>query len=128
MPLIKRRFSTLYSQIDDAVNRIEDYDALIEVTIKDNRRALAQANIHLDKVRDDGKKLIQQLKTHIYNGHKWQQRARACTETMRQQHCRFWRGSRKRTHRIQVLETALAQHQTIDCRDIPVFVSGLAGG
>ena len=54
MPLIKNLFTTLYSRIDHAVNRIENHDAVIEATIKDISRALAQAKGHLGKVRNDG--------------------------------------------------------------------------
>lgn len=54
MPLIKSLFTTRYSQIDDEDNRIENHDAVIEVAIKDTRRAFAQAKIHPGKVDNVG--------------------------------------------------------------------------
>jgi len=116
MPLIKTLFTTLYSRIDHVVNRIENHDAVIDATIKDTRCALAQAKGHLSKVRSDGQKLSQQLKTKAGNAHKWQQRAKDFAEKDEATaiSCLVRRRNCKR--QIQVLETALAQHQTIEAR------------
>lgn len=53
MPLIKSLFTTLYSRIDHVVNRIENLDAVIEATTKENCGAITQACVYLGKVRDD---------------------------------------------------------------------------
>jgi len=116
MPLIKSLFTTLYSRVDHVVNRIENHDAVIEATIKDIRRALAQAKGYLGKVRNDGQKLSQQLTTNIDNAHKWQQRAKDFAEKDEATAITCLARRRNCKRQIQVLEAALAQHQAIETR------------
>lgn len=116
MLLIKSLFTTLYSRINHVVNRIENHEAVIEATINKTCCALAQAKVHLGKVRHDGQKLKQQLKTLSENAQKWKQRAKDSAEKDEAAAITCLMRRRKCISQMQALETSLAQHQKIEAQ------------
>ncbi|MBA2482872.1 MAG: PspA/IM30 family protein [Nitrosomonas sp.] len=116
MPLIKSLFTTLYSRIDHVVNRIENHDAVIEATINKTCCASAQAKVHLEKVRKDGQKLSQQLKTLIENAEKWKQRAKDYAEKDEATAISCLKQRQKCIRQMQSLEASRVQHQKIEAQ------------
>jgi phage shock protein A len=80
MSLIKRLSATLFSRVDQAVSQIENHDAVIDASIRDARRAAAQAKVRLARVRNDGQRLHAKLKALREAQTSWTDRARGCAE------------------------------------------------
>ncbi len=114
MPFIKRLFTTIYSRIDHTVTQIENHDAIIQAALKDTRRALVQAKIHLTKVRADGQKLTEQLNALVIAEQQWKQRAKdmAAKDEITALACVERR--RKCMQQIQAIKSAQVQHQAIE--------------
>ncbi len=61
MSLIKRATTTLFAKIDQVIGDIENHDALIKATIKDQQHKLAQAKVQYNKVANQHSHILQQL-------------------------------------------------------------------
>lgn len=89
---------------------------MIEATINKTSCALAQAKVHLGKVRNDGQKLNQRLITVIENAEKWKQRAKDSAEKDEATAISCLKRRRKCMRQKQSLETSLVQHQKIEAQ------------
>lgn len=81
MSMIKRISTTLFSRLDHVVGEIENHDALIKVTIAEQKKKLAAAKVQLSKIHTSEKRVKEQLAQNAIAIRKWEQRAIAEAET-----------------------------------------------
>lgn len=96
MSIIKRLSATLVSRIDQVVGEIENHDAVIQASLNDMRKKLAEAKVRLSHVRREEAQLKQQIQEQQQNAQRWRQRAIECAKSdetkalecvRRSQHC-----------------------------------------
>ncbi|SFP33066.1 phage shock protein A (PspA) family protein [Nitrosomonas cryotolerans] len=116
MALIKNLFTMLYSRIDHVANQMENHDAVIEVAIKDTRRALARAKVHLARVQADGQKLTTQKNKMIAAEYKWKQRAKDMARENEITAMACISRRRECQQQIQTLASALSRHEEVEKR------------
>ena len=75
MSIFKRLSATLVSRIDHVVGEIENHEAVVQASINEMSKKLAQAKVHLKQVHREEEKLQQQIRTEQENIQRWQQRA-----------------------------------------------------
>lgn len=81
MSIFKRLSATLVSRIDQVVGEIENHDAVIQATLNDMRKKVAEAKVRLSQVHREKEHLQQQGQELLENVRRWQQRAIECAET-----------------------------------------------
>lgn len=116
MSLFKRLSATLFSRVDQAVSQIENHDAVIDVSIRDARRAAAQAKVRLTRVRNDGQRLHAKLKTLREAEASWTERARASAENDEDTALECLRRRRVCQRQSADLEATLERHGELERR------------
>ena len=81
MSIFKRLSATLVSRVDQVVGEIENHDAVIQVTLNDMRKKVAEAKVRLGQVHREKERLHQQSQELQDNAQRWRQRAIECSET-----------------------------------------------
>jgi len=81
MSIFKRLSATLVSRIDQVVGEIENHDAVIQATLDDMRKKVAEAKVRLGQVYREKEHLEQQSRELQENARRWQQRAIECSAT-----------------------------------------------
>ena len=81
MSIFKRLSATLVSRIDQVVGEIENHDAVIQATLNDMRKKVAQAKVHLAQVHREKERAIQNANEQRESAARWQQRAIGCAKT-----------------------------------------------
>lgn len=76
MSLVKRLTATIRAQVDAAVSRIEDHDAVIDAAIAQARQALAKGRVRLARVQRDGQGLTERAASLRAAITSWELRAR----------------------------------------------------
>jgi len=79
MSIFKRLSATLVSRIDQVVGEIENHDAVIQATLNDMRKRIAEAKVRLGQVHREKEHLQQQGQELQENARRWQQRAIECS-------------------------------------------------
>lgn len=96
MSIFKRLSATLVSSIDQVVGEIENHDAVIQASLNDMRKNVAEAKVRLGHVRREEERLKQQIQEQQQNEQRWRQRAVECAKrdeakalecVRRSQHC-----------------------------------------
>lgn len=77
MGIINRITTTLTASIDKAVTQVENHDAVIEVSIKDCRAALAKAQVRYSRVKKDRDNLKSKLNELQEMEISWENRAKS---------------------------------------------------
>ncbi len=80
MSLFKRLSTTLFSRIDQVVGEIENHDAVIQASLNDMRKKVAEAKVRLGQVHREKEQLEQQSQELQGNARRWQQRAVDCAD------------------------------------------------
>ncbi len=80
MSLFKRLSTTLFSRIDQVVGEIENHDAVIQASLNDMRKKVAEAKVRLGQVHREKEQLEQQSQELLENVRRWQQRAVECAD------------------------------------------------
>ena len=75
MTILKRISTSLFSTIDQVVGEIENHDALIRAAIDEQRKKIAAAKVQLNRVRNNEKRLRDQIAEYSINEKRWGQRA-----------------------------------------------------
>ncbi len=78
MSLFKRLSTTLFARIDQVVGEIENHDAVIQATLNEMRKKIAEAKVCLSQVHREKERLEQQGEELQENARRWQQRAIEC--------------------------------------------------
>jgi len=81
MSLFKRLSTTLFSRIDQVVGEIENHDAVIQASLNDMRKKVAEAKVRLGQVHREKEQLEQQSQELQENARRWQQRAVECADS-----------------------------------------------
>lgn len=80
MSIFKRLSATLVSRVDQVVGEIENHDAVIQATLNDMRKKVAEAKVRLGQVHRERGRLQQQCQELQVNVQCWKQRAIECSE------------------------------------------------
>ena len=80
MSIFKRLSATLVSRVDQVVGEIENHDAVIQATLNDMRKKVAEAKVRLGQVHREKERLQQQGQELQENAQLWRQRAVECSE------------------------------------------------
>jgi phage shock protein A len=75
MSIFKRLSATLVSRIDQVVGEIENHDAIVQATLTDMRKKVAEAKVRLQQVQREKSRLEQQIAEQQANSQRWRQRA-----------------------------------------------------
>jgi phage shock protein A len=75
MSIFKRLSATLVSGIDKVVGEIENHDAVIQASLDEMRKKVAEAKVRLGQVRREEAHLQQQIQEQQSNIQRWRQRA-----------------------------------------------------
>ncbi len=77
MGIINRITTTLTSSVDKVVSQVENHDAVIDVSIKDCRAALAKAQVRYSRVKKDRENLQSRLQELQQMETTWEHRAKS---------------------------------------------------
>ncbi len=111
MSIIKRLTTTLVSRIDHVVGEIENHDALIQVSLGEIRKKVAEAKLRMDQLHREEERIKNQIEEENNKAQRWRQRARECAASdeakalaclRRAQHCQA---------RTEQLGHALSQYE-----------------
>ncbi len=116
MSIVKRLSTTVFSRVDQLVRDIENHDAIVEASIKDVRRASAQAKVRLARVQADGRRLRERLENLRAGEHKWTERARRSAEGDRDTALECVRRRRECEQQAARLESSIAEHEAMELR------------
>ncbi len=116
MSLFKRLSATLFSRVDQAVSQIENHDAVIDASIRDARRAAAQAKVRLARVRNDGQRLHTKLKALREAEASWTERARTSAENDEDTALECLRRRRECQRQAAELDSTLERHAELERR------------
>ena len=75
MSIFKRLSTTLVSRVDQVVGEIENHDAVIQATLDEMRKKIAQAKVNLAQVQREEAKLKQKIETRKNDQQRWRERA-----------------------------------------------------
>ena len=81
MSLFKRLSATLVSRIDQVVGEIENHDAVIQATLNDVRRKVAEARVRLASVQREADRLGESVGEQQAQADLWRRRARETAAT-----------------------------------------------
>ena len=81
MSIFKRLSTTLVSRVDQIVGELENHDAVIQATLDEMRKKIAQAKVNLAQVQREETKLKQQIETRENEIQRWRQRAVTSAKT-----------------------------------------------
>ena len=80
MSIIKRLSATLVSGIDKVVGEIENHDAVIQASLDEMRKRIAEAKLRLGQVQSEEARLDRQIQEMQHNVQRWRQRAVDCAQ------------------------------------------------
>lgn len=116
MSIFKRLSATMFSQVDKVVSEIENHDAIIEATIRDNQRALAKAKVRFNRLRADGQRLQRRLEQLHTSESQWTRRAGDAADQDEQTALQCLQKRRECQKQIANVENALADHRNAESR------------
>ncbi len=119
MSIFKRLSTTLVSRIDNVVGEIENHDAVIQASLNEMRKKIAQAKVNLAQIYREEAKLKQQIEELNHKQQKWRERAISCAASdeakaltclQKRQHCQQESARLKQTlETYQLTSQKLAQ-------------------
>ena len=75
MSIFKRLSATLVSSIDQVVGEIENHDAVVQATLGDMRKRIAEAKVRLGQVHREKERSETEIQKQQENVHRWKHRA-----------------------------------------------------
>lgn len=116
MSIFKRLSATLFSRVDSVVSEIENHDAIIEASIRDNKHALAKAKVRFNRLQADGRRLQQRLEELQAAEAQWERRAKDQAEHDEQTALQCLQRRRECRKRAAQVENMLAEHRQAESR------------
>lgn len=110
MNLITRITATLGATAEKTISRVENHDAIVEVAIRDSRKAASQAKVRHARVVRDGQDLKKRLMEARGQEEKWATRAAQSADSDKQRALACLQRRNECRSTIEQLESALAQH------------------
>ena len=112
MNCLGRWTHAVVARIDHLVAQVENHESLAESALRDVQRSLARARVRLERVRRDGHRLEQQLRSARSASCQWRRRAKKDENERRALEC--LRRSKELAHRAGELERRLAEHRSAE--------------
>lgn len=75
MSLLKRLSATLVSRLDQVVGEIENHDAVIQVSLNDMRKKVAEAQVRLTQLQRERERLKREANEQLQLAERWRLRA-----------------------------------------------------
>ncbi len=112
MSIFKRLSATVFSRIDQVVGEIENHDAVIQASLNDMRKHLAEAKVRLNQIQRAEERISQQIEEETNQLNLWQTRAiqSAQTDESKALAC-IQRGEQSKAH-IERLVVQKQQYQS----------------
>ena len=111
MSIFKRLSTTIAAQFDQVVGEIENHDAVVKASITDLKKKIAEANVRLDRVRNEATQIQNQINQRQEDAKRWQARAIECANEDEQKALSCVSRARQCEQQIIQLETAFKQYQ-----------------
>lgn len=111
MSMFKRLSTTLVSRIDRVVCEIENHDAVVQASLNEMRKKVAEAKVRLNRVRHDEDRPINQIIEQKEKSQQWRNRAIECSKSDEPRALECVSRSRHCVQQIQRQEQALLQYQ-----------------
>ncbi|MBL1142562.1 MAG: hypothetical protein HND53_11065 [Proteobacteria bacterium] len=114
MGIINRITTTLTASVDKAVSQVENHDAVIDVSIKDCRAALAKAQVRYSRVKKDRENLQSRLKELQQMEVTWENRAKSVAEQNEKMALDCLHRKNICKQRIVSIQQSLSQHEKLE--------------
>lgn len=111
MSIFKRLSTTLVSRIDHVVGEIENHEAVVQATLDDMRKKVAEAKVRLGQVHREEQRLQAQIREQQENAERWRKRA---VDTAKQDEAKALECVSRRRHcqmQAEKLQQSLGQYQ-----------------
>ncbi len=108
MSWIKRLSTTLTASMDQLVGELENHDALIRVSIREQKQRIATARLQLSRIQNSEKEVARQLAELQLAQKQWAQRAlrEASSDEQRALQCMERRAAvQEKLHKLQAMRT-----------------------
>jgi phage shock protein A len=110
---IKRFFVSVIAKVDQSLGALENHDAVAKAAIDEIKVAKAQALVRVKKLREDSKKLAQQIESNRTNIELWQQRALSSAENNHEQALECLKRKRQCQKLVERLTEQYQEHSKI---------------
>ncbi len=111
MSIFKRLSATVFASIDQMVGEIENHDAVIQATLKDMRKQVAEAKVRLNHIQREEQRLAEQIAEQTRQNQQWRNRARDVAQQDENKALECLRRSQQCQARIQRLQQNQVQYQ-----------------
>jgi phage shock protein A len=108
MSIFKRLSATFVSSIDQVVGEIENHDAVVQASLQDMRKQIAEAKVRLSQVHREQASLQEQIREQQDGAQRWRERALACSKSDEGKALECLSRSRHCQQQAERLEQALA--------------------
>jgi phage shock protein A len=112
MSIFKRLSATLVSSIDQVVGEIENHDAVVQASLQDMRKQIAEARVRLSRVHQEQASLQEQIQEQQDGAQRWRERALACSRSDEGKALECLNRSRHCQQRAEKLEQVLAGYES----------------
>ncbi|VAX10375.1 hypothetical protein MNBD_GAMMA26-156 [hydrothermal vent metagenome] len=111
MSIFKRLSATLVSHIDHVVGEVENHDAVIQASLHEMRKRVAEANIRLNRVRAEEAQIEKRKQQRESDALRWRQRAIDSAKEDEEKALECLRRSRNCQQQAEKYNQALQQYQ-----------------
>lgn len=111
MSIFKRLSTTLFSRIDEVVSEIENHDAVVQVTLADMRKKVAEAKVRLNRVHLEQNRLKKEVTEQEEKSRQWRNRAVECAKNDEAKALECVSRSRHCDQQVERLGQVLNQYQ-----------------
>jgi len=116
MSIFKRLKTTITASVDQMVGDIENHDAIVEVSIKEARQAVAKSKVRLARLKCEGGKLRRKHAELTNAEIQWTQRARNNADKDEDKALECLRRRNECQRHLAELEEALGKHEALESR------------
>lgn len=121
MKTIRRITTGLFANFDWAVTQIENHEALVNAAMREIQHAASKAKVQLARVKQDGERMRQRVKSLQDSEALWAERAVRCSALDQAKALECLRRRKKALAEIAELETQLKNHARLEedlCKDL----------
>lgn len=111
MSIFKRLSATLVSRIDQVVGEIENHDAVVQASVDEMRRKVAESKVRLGQLHREQERLEKQIREQQDKAQRWRQRAVETAKTDETKALECVSRSRHCRGQAEQLQQALLQYQ-----------------
>ncbi len=116
MNVFTRISATLTGKLDEMVSHVENHDAVVAVTLKDTRAAVAKAKVRLDRVHKDGQAMRKRLDEATRMEKTWEERAKETAEKDEQKALSCIARRNQCREQITQVQGALTRHEELETK------------